>query len=236
MIYESKQPANTDKIPMQKGAMDLSNVWRLRIGAGDSVFNISNGQLWAGSRSYDTGVFKLDLATGALTTTGTINATTGTFSGNINITSGGVFTFLADDGTTVLANIYSYASGSGGGGAKSVGINAATTSGEVKLTCGASTRLVAKTVSGKAVVEFYNTQRIYADEGSKLKFDSSLIPYTDNGADLGSSSKRWSRLYTKDGVTVDGDNGIGDSFGYKDEDGNTRYLVFKGGVLTDEHS
>jgi hypothetical protein len=234
MNYSVEEKRDTPTIPMQKGAFDLSNVWRLKVGAGDSVFNISNGQLWAGSRSYDTGVFKLDLATGALTTTGTINATSGTFSGNVNITSGGVFTFLADDGTTPLAKLYSYVVSSGSG--KSVGLDAATVSGEVKLSCGGATRLVAKTIGGKPVIEFWGAQRIFCDDPDLFRIEKAICPTTNGGCSSGTDSRQWDRVHSKNGYNCDGDPGIGDEFDYTDGSGNKRYFKFKGGVLTDEHS
>jgi len=206
---------------------------RLSIGSGSNQFTLIGGKMWGGGNTYDTGIFQLDLSAKTLSVTGTINASSGLFSGDISISSGGVFTFL-DAGGSPLARLYSYTVSGGSG--KSVGLDAYNESGEVKLSCGNKTRLVAKTYSGKPVVEFYGTQRIYADTTAQLIFDSALVPLNNNSVSLGTSSKKWKVLYVKEGIDVDGDSGVDHTYGYTDDNGLKRYFRFAGGVLVDQHS
>jgi hypothetical protein len=222
---------------------------KLTIGAGTNQFTLIGGKMWGGGNTFDTGIFQLDLGAKTLLVTGTVNATAGIFSGNITLdgtlTAGASGATIVLDGTNKkitfnddsgnpTASLYNYATGGLGG--KSVGLDAASTSGEVKLACGGQTRLVAKTYSGNPVIEFYGTQRVYCQTTAQLIFDSALVPLNNNSVSLGTSSKKWKALYLKEGIDINGHSGVDHTYGYTDDNGAVRYLVFTGGILTDQHS
>jgi hypothetical protein len=137
----------------------------LDIGGSDATsFHVaSNGAHWAGSSAYSTAPFRVS-SSGALTATsatitGAINATSGTFSGNITSSatiSGGTLT-----GTTITGSTLSAGNPSGNG----VDI----TSTEVRINTtgagGASAKLVFNTNAGSGTNQIYSDKQIQIASG-----------------------------------------------------------------------
>lgn len=211
----------------------FQNMKEMVFGAGTTVIKGNKEGFFMGGVNFSTAKFSVNYL-GAVNSLSTF---TSGASGTSQVVIDGVNNaiFFYNDAGTLAATLANYATG--GVGAKSVGLDAVS-GGEVKLTVGSATRLVAKTVSGNAVIEFFIPgHQIYSIAARPLAFTTDISPLTTGGNHLGTSTYRWGELHVNTiYIGTGNDEGITDSFGYTDDNGAKKVFEFIKGVLTDQHA
>lgn len=196
----------------------------LNVGSGANVFKANREGIFAGAVNYSTAPFKLSYA-------GVIKIQPDNSGFGIQL-SGTDKQIQFYNGSTKLGSIFTYETSPYG-----IQIDGLAGS-EVKLTLGNETRLVAKTVSSKAVIEFYGTQQIYSEVGRPLGFATDISPQTDNGNNLGSTTYHWGKVYASDyysGDDTQGETDLTVDVRNAGDTGTTR-LKFKDGLYVGNES
>lgn len=232
-IQRSQLPEKKD-LPTNDKLSQFGNFKQLTAGAGANLFKVNPDGISIGAANYSSAPFKVSWDGAVIATSGTIGGWTITSSSLASASSGnrivlnktdGRIDFYNDD-DSLAAKLYNYTVA--GGGSDSVGLDANTTAGEVKLTCGGETRLVAKTVSSKAVVEFYGTQKIYSEVGRPLGFATDISPQVTGNNHLGTATYHWGQVRADSYYSSDDSEGITQS-----ESGVTDFdIEIKNGLVT----
>ena len=196
----------------------LGQFKQLIVGAGSSVFKAQGGWVWGGAANPSSAPFKIYLPTGALTTTGTIDATGGNISGDLTVTG----SLLSDDGATYQTKLYQGELQFLKNGSVKAGIK--TSSGSNGLTLRSVGSIYFTDLSGNPNAEL--------DANSNLKFSNDAYISWAGGRSLTASGSK---------ITCDGDFEVsgsyrrgtyaGDSGTISGADGKT--IRVRGGIITD---
>jgi len=198
---------------------------QLIVGAGAGVFKAQGPWVWGGSTVPSSAKFSIYLPTGALTTTGTINATGGTISGDLTVTG----SLLSDDGATFQTKLTLGKLSFLKAGVEKSYIK--TSSDSSSLTLASGSLMYYTTLAGVPIISFEQSGNIHIENTNGVIYWGA----SGNRSITASSSK----------LTVNGDfeisgsyrvgtsAGVTGSLNYKDHSGTNKVASVVGGIITD---
>ena len=196
-------------------------------GAGASTFKALKEYVWGGGSSAGTATFKIHLPTGAVTTTGTINATGGVISGDLTVTG----SLLSDDGSTFQTKLALGRVSFLKDGAEKAFIKTASDSSS--LQCATGSLFYVTNIIGVPLLQIDQSSNLAFSTNSKISWAGGRSILADNsnmtadGNWLVLGGVRATSYTRREGST----DYSGDSGTFTDGSGNT--VRVRGGIITD---